>query len=283
MSVTAGTTATRAIRAPQQTALLALVVALAYLVWVSFSGMLLPGVPLADPLTVDLTQKFLPPGGGHWFGTDYLGRDVLSRTLLGVRETFLGSTAALLLGYALGVALGTVSGLGGAAVRAVVFRCLDVLQSIPGIVLPMVIVAALGFGTLNASIAVGIALAPRIAYVLYRTVPEVLGSAYVDVDRQMGASRLSTMVRHVLPNALWPALSLAPALLGEAVLGLAALGFLGLGAPLPTPEIGSIIAEGRQYITQAWWISALPGAVLCAILVALAVVGQSLEERGQHV
>jgi peptide/nickel transport system permease protein len=175
-----------------------------------------------------------------------------------------------------GILLGLAAGFAPTAGRAVLTLIIDVLLAIPGLVLAMAIVTALGAGLLQLALAVGFALIGVIARVMRAEVLRTRQEAYVEASKVAGASPLDIALRRVMPNALGPVLVLAVLEFGQVILIVAALSFLGLGAPPPAPEWGTIVSEGRDYLVQAWWICALPGLVIAAVVIALNRISRSL-------
>ncbi|MEV0953443.1 ABC transporter permease [Promicromonospora sp. NPDC050249] len=234
-----------------------------------------------DPITGVPADKLLPPDGAHWFGTDHLGRDLFARTVHG---TSLSVRAALLaIGVALvaGSGIGLVAGFVGGPVDDALMRATDVLLAIPGLLLSLAVVTALGFGTVKVAIAVGIASVATFARVMRSQVLRVRHATYVEAARLAGSGRTAVLLRHVLPNAAGPVLALAAVELGAVILAVSALSFLGYGATPPTPEWGSLVAEGRDYLAVAWWYSTLPGLVIALFVLAVGVLGRALTRDGR--
>ena len=253
-------------------ALVALAVVTLVLAWAIVPG-LFTG---QDPITGVPADKLRAPDAAHWFGTDHLGRDLFARTVHG---TSLSVRAALL---AIGVALVAGSGIGllagflGGPVDDALMRATDVLLAIPGLLLSLAVVTALGFGTVKVAIAVGVASVATFARVMRSQVLRVRHATYVEAARLAGAGRGAVLLRHVLPNAAGPVLALAAVELGAVILAVSALSFLGYGATPPTPEWGSLVAEGRDYLAVAWWYSTLPGLVIALFVLAVGVLGRAL-------
>ncbi|MFD6444871.1 ABC transporter permease [Promicromonospora sp. NPDC060204] len=265
-------TRTLALLRTRPAALVALAIVVLVLAWA-----LVPGLFTGqDPITGVPADKLQAPGAAHWFGTDHLGRDLFSRTVHG---TSLSVRAALL---AIGVALVAGSGIGllagflGGPVDDALMRATDVLLAIPGLLLSLAVVTALGFGTVKVAIAVGIASMATFARVMRSQVLRVRHATYVEAARLAGAGRGAVLLRHVLPNAAGPVLALAAVELGAVILAVSALSFLGYGATPPTPEWGSLVAEGRDYLAVAWWYSTLPGLVIALFVLAVGVLGRAL-------
>jgi peptide/nickel transport system permease protein len=266
---------TRAIARPA--APVALAVVAVVLAWALTPG-LFTGY---DPVTGVPADRLRPPDGVHWFGTDHLGRDLFARTVHG---TSLSVRAALLaIGVALvaGSGIGLVAGFLGGPVDDALMRATDVLLAIPGLLLSLAVVTALGFGTVKVAVAVGIASVATFARVMRSQVLRVRHATYVEAARLAGSGRAAVVLRHVLPNAAGPVLALAAVELGAVILAVSALSFLGYGATPPTPEWGSLVAEGRDYLAVAWWYSTLPGLVIALFVLAIGVLGRTLAREGR--
>ena len=213
-------------------------------------------------------DKLLPPSTAHWFGTDTLGRDLFGRVVHGAVHSLSGALIAVTVGLALGTVLGAIAGAVGGVVDDVLMRIVDVLLAIPGLLLSLSVIILLGFGTVNAAIAVGLGSVAAFARLMRAEVARVRRTEYVEAAFGSGATFFAVLRRHVLPNSLTPIVALAALQFGAAILAISTLGFLGYGAPPPTPEWGLLIAEGRNYIGTAWWLTALPGVVVVAVVLS---------------
>ncbi|AFU00282.1 ABC transporter permease [Nocardia brasiliensis] len=251
--------------------LLSGVVALLAVGWALFPSVFASG----DPLTGVPAQKFQSPSAQHWFGTDNLGRDLYTRMVHGAGLSLTATLAAVGIALVAGSILGLLSGAAGGLVDTVVMRVVDVLLSIPALLLSLALVTALGFGTRNVAIAVGVSLVANFARVLRSEVLRVRQAAFVEAARAGGARWHTVLLRHVLPNSYQPVLALAAVEFGMAVLAVSALSFLGYGAKPPTPEWGSLISEGRNYLATAWWMTTLPGLVIVAVVLAAQRLGRA--------
>ena len=248
------------------------VIAAAWLIIAVFAPLVAP----YDPLAQDFTA-FQPPSGAHLFGTDELGRDVLSRVIYGSRLSI--PLALLLVTVA-----ATIGGLSGAAAGylrgitdGVVMRISDLVFAFPAIILAMVVTAVLGRGVRNAVLAIVIVSWPSYARVVRGLVLSIGDSEYVQSSRLLGVSSRSALVREVLPNVAGPVLVLATLDLGTAILLLAGLSFLGLGAQPPHPEWGAMVATGTQYF-QYWWMGTFPGLAIFTAVMAFNFLGDSLRD-----
>lgn len=234
-----------------------------------------------DPNATAPLAKLTAPNAQHWFGTDELGRDLYTRVVYGARLSI--SAALLAVGLALlgGLGLGVLAGFAGGRVDALIMRVIDVLLALPGLLLALAIVTAIGFGTLPVAVAVGVGIVPGFARTTRAEVLRVKTLPFVEAARLGGASWLSTLRRHILPNAWGPVAVLATLDFGAAILATAGLSFLGFGAAPPAAEWGTLIATGRHFLITAPWVSLLPGAFLVAVVFSLNHIARTLEETSR--
>ncbi|GAA5203521.1 ABC transporter permease [Microbacterium jejuense] len=229
-----------------------------------------------DPIDGVPAQKLLPPSAEHWFGTDAIGRDLYARVVYGAIHSLSGALIAVTVGLAAGTLLGVVAGSVGGWLDDLLMRVVDVLLSIPGLLLSLSVIILLGFGTVNAAIAVGIGSVASFARLSRSEVVRVRRTDYVEAAFGSGGSFVSVLRRHVLPNSLTAVVGLAALQFGGAILAISTLGFLGYGAPPPTPEWGLLIAEGRNYVATAWWLTTLPGLVVLVVVLSANRISQSI-------
>lgn len=234
-----------------------------------------------DPYATAPAAKLIAPSSTHWFGTDELGRDLYTRVIYGSRLSIQAAVLAVGLALFSGLALGIVSGFLGGRVDAVIMRFIDVMLALPGLLLALAIVTAIGFGTLPVAIAVGVGITPGFARTTRAEVLRVKTLPYVEAARLGGASWLRTLVRHVLPNAWGPVAVLATLDFGAAILATAGLSFLGFGAAPPAAEWGTLIANGRQFLITAPWVSLLPGLYVVLVVFSLNHIARTIEETGR--
>jgi peptide/nickel transport system permease protein len=235
--------------------------------------------PLLAPYD-PLDQAFVPfeaPSAEHWFGTDELGRDVLSRVIYGARISLPLGLLLVVLASTIGGVLGALAGYFRGIVDGTVMRAADLVFAFPAIILAMVVTAALGRGLTNAVLALVIVAWPSYARVVRSLVLSIGDSEYVWATRLLGASARRSLVREVLPNVVGPVLVLATLDVGNAILLLSGLSFLGLGAQLPTAEWGSMVATGTQYF-QFWWMGTFPGLAIFTAVLAFNFIGDSLRD-----
>ncbi|MGW2051497.1 ABC transporter permease [Streptomyces sp. NPDC001858] len=230
-----------------------------------------------DPLQGVPAENFRGPSGAHWFGTDELGRDVFSRVVHGAQLSLKATLIAVSVAFVAGGLVGLVAGFVGGWVEDVLMRFVDVLLSIPALFLSLALVTALGYGTVKVAVAVGIASVAQFARVTRAEVLRVRQAVFVEASRSCGARWYSVLGRHVLPNAAGPVVVLATLDFGAAILAVSALSFLGYGAPPPAPEWGTLISEGRNYLANAWWLTALPGLAIAATGLATNRLARALD------
>ncbi|MGE0970583.1 ABC transporter permease [Klebsiella sp. WOUb02] len=210
----------------------------------------------------------LAPQAGHWLGTDQLGRDLWARIVYGAAHSLSAALAAVAIGLIVGSALGTLAGAAAGRVESVVMRLVDVLLAIPSLLLSLTVIILLGFGTVNAAVAVGVAAIASFARLARAEVVRVRHSDYVEAAYGSGGTFFAVFWRHILPNSLTAVLAFATLQFGQAILALSTLSFLGYGTPPPVPEWGLLIAEGRNYLATAWWLTTFPGVAVVAVVLA---------------
>lgn len=220
-------------------------------------------------------EQLKRPSADHLLGTDALGRDLYARIVHGAVHSLTGAFVAVGLGLVVGTGLGVLAGSIRRRFDDAIMRIVDVLLSIPPLLLSLSIIILLGFGTVNAAIAVGVTSIASFARLARSEVVRVRRSDYVEAAFGSGGTFASVLWRHILPNSLTSVLAFASLQFGSAVLQISTLGFLGYGAPPPTPEWGLLIAEGRNYISTAWWLTTAPGFVVVLVVLAANRVSQS--------
>ncbi|WP_407656643.1 ABC transporter permease [Leucobacter muris] len=240
-----------------------------------------PGIFTSQSPTETVAPALQAPSAQHWFGTDATGRDLFSRVVYGASESISAALLAVLVGLVFGSLIGVSAGAVGGWIDDVLMRLVEVLLAIPTLLLSLSIVILLGFGTANAAIAVGVTSVAVFARLSRSQVMSVRASEFVEAAYGSGGTFLGVLRRHVLPNSLTPVIALAALQLGSAILQISTLGFLGYGAPPPTPEWGLLIAEGRNYVATAWWLTTLPGLVVVLIVVATNRLSQAISSGGR--
>ncbi len=241
--------------------------------------------PVISPYDAD--QQFRehllhPPGWGDGgpfvLGTDAVGRDMLSRLLMGARLSLLVGFVVVTLALSGGVVLGLLSGFCGGVVDGVIMRVMDVLLAFPSVVLALGLVALFGPGLTNAMFALALVYQPYFVRLTRGAVLGEINKDYVISARLAGASPLRLMVLTILPNCLSPLIVQTAMLFSQAILDAAALGFLGMGAQPPTPEWGTMLAESREFILRAWWVVTFPGLAILITVLATNVMGDGLRD-----
>jgi peptide/nickel transport system permease protein len=232
----------------------------------------------ADPTRQDLTQVFLGISVSHPLGTDELGRDELARLAFGGRYSMAIGALAVSLAIVVGVPLGAISGYFGGVWDLTIQRLTDVMLSFPGILLALALVAGLGVGFKNLVLAVGLTSTPVLIRVMRASVLTLRELPYVEAARSLGASPVSILARHVVPNSLAPIVVQSTLQLGTAILTAACLGFLGLGVPPPTPEWGQMLGEARSYVFSDPLLSTAPGVAICGAVLGFNLLGDALRD-----
>jgi peptide/nickel transport system permease protein len=237
-----------------------------------------PLLGLANPVKLNIPQRFLPPGPGHWFGTDQLGRDVLSRVVYGARVSLMASVSTMLLAALPGVLLGIAAGVSSTRISGVIMRLMDLLMSFPPLLLAVAIAAALGTGTRSIIIALAVVYLPRIVRVTRGIALSVVAQEYIVAARALGSPRWRLILRTVLPNCLSVVVVQLSLYFAEVLLAEAALSFLGLGEPPPTPTWGNVLQDSQKYIRNAPWIAIFPGCAIAVSVLGLNLFGDAVRD-----
>ncbi len=232
-----------------------------------------------DPLAATANSSLLPPSREHWFGTDQIGRDLYTRVVHGSRLSLSAAGLAVVFGLGVGTVIGLVAGFFGGWVDAGFMRFVDVLLAVPGILLSLALIAALGFGTLNVAIAVGAGSVASCARIMRSQVLSIRSSDFVEAAYAGGGTKARVLLRHVLPNSVAPVLVLITLDLGTAILAVSSLSFLGFGAQPPTPEWGALVSQGRDFLVSAWWLTTLPGLTVVLTVLASNHISRTLSGR----
>ena len=236
--------------------------------------------PLISPYlpdTVDVTNRLKPPSSGHWLGTDALGRDVLTRLLYGSRVSLLTGFIVVLIGAAFGTLIGGIAAFARGKVEEIIMRVTDLVLCFPPIILALAIAAALGIGTTNTIIAMLVVWWPKFSRLARSLVIVQRSQEYVEAAMVVGLSPSRTLIRHILPNAVGPLIVLVTLDVGNAIITFAGLSFLGLGVVPPTPEWGSMVAEGRELVAQ-WWVASFPGLAILTIVLGFNFLGDGMRD-----
>ena len=231
-----------------------------------------------DPNVGDFTSLLAPPSASHWFGTDVLGRDTLSRVIDGSRIAIGVAFISVSIAMAVGVVVGIIAGYFGGVIDSVLNRSQDVLFAFPTLLLAIIMVAVLGPGLINASIAIAIVYSPRFARMARATALSVKRHEYFDAARLAGVSTPVILARHMLPNVLPPVIVLAALSMSTAQLAYASLSFLGLGVSPPQADWGNMLSKARDFITVAPWLVIGPVAALVLLMLAFNVLGDAIRD-----
>lgn len=231
-----------------------------------------------DQSAVHFDQKFEPPSLEHPFGTDQVGRDILSRVIFGTRISLKLGFVVLAFAIGVGVPVGLVAGYLGGGVSMVLMRVTDVFLSIPPLVLALGVSVALEATLTNAMIAIAVVWWPWYARLVHGEVLSVKKETYVEASRGIGAGKVRVMFREILPNVLAPITVKFSLDMGYAILVGAGLGFLGLGAQPPTPEWGTMTAQGREFLPANWWYSTFPGLAIFVTVLGFNFLGDGLRD-----
>ena len=242
-------------------------------------AVLAPWIAPHDPEAIDSTRILAPPDPAHPFGSDALGRDVLSRVIYAFRVSLSVAIGSVALAFIIGVPLGLISGFRGGWVDSLIMRPLDLLLALPALLLAITLIAIIGPGAAVALVAIAIIYLPIVARVVRSSVLVVKGLPYVDGARARGVSEAALLRRHVLPNSMGPALIQGTVLIAFAIQIEAALSFLGLGAQPPTPSLGVMLNEGRDVLTLAPWVEVFPGLAIAITVLAFTLIGDGLRRR----
>ncbi|GJJ16380.1 ABC transporter permease [Mycolicibacterium mageritense] len=227
---------------------------------------------------IDVPNALQPPSGSHWFGTDELGRDVLSRVLVAVQASLRVAVVSVALAAVAGVLIGVVAGYRGGWVDTVVMRVVDVMFAFPVLLLALAIVAILGPGITTTMLAIGIVYTPIFARVARASTLSVRVEPFVAVSRTMGTGDGYILTRHILPNIAGPLIVQLSLSLAFAILAEASLSFLGLGIQPPQPSLGRMIFDAQGFVTLAWWMAVFPGAAIFVTVLAFNLFGDGLRD-----
>jgi len=231
-----------------------------------------------DPSAQDLANRLLPPSAAHLFGTDELGRDIASRILFGARITLRIVALVAVIVAPLGLIIGVAAGYFGGLVESVLMRVTDVFLAFPKLILALALVSAIGPSLENAIVAIAATSWPAYARVARAETVSLRGADFIAAVRLLGASHARVLLRHIAPLCASSVLVRLTLDMAGIVLTAAGLGFLGLGAQPPTPEWGAMMAAGRQYLTDQWWVAAVPGLAILFASLGFNLVGDGLRD-----
>ncbi|WP_010278204.1 ABC transporter permease [Paenibacillus senegalensis] len=241
-------------------------------------GIIGPWIAPHDPAKSYYDAFLQGPSARHWLGTDVIGRDVASRILYGARITITVALMAVGITFTAGTLIGVISGYIGGLVDKILMRLTDILLALPAIVLAFSIVAVLGPSLNNAMIAIGIASFPGFARIVRGATLVVKSAGYVEASRSIGSPHWRIILFQIIPNISNVLIVYTTLFMGTAILETAALGFIGLGAQPPTPEWGTMLSEGKDYLDHAWWLVLFPGLAITFVVFSVMMLGDALRD-----
>jgi peptide/nickel transport system permease protein len=229
------------------------------------------------PDMVDVAIRLQPPSSVHWLGTDVLGRDVLTRLLFGARVSLTTALVVVIVGAIFGTLLGGIAAYARGRIEGAIMRLTDLVLCFPPIILALAIAAALGIGALNTMIAMLVVWWPKFTRLAHSLVLIQRSQEYVEAAMVMGFSPSRILLRHIIPNSVGPLIVLVTLDVGNAIMTFAGLSFLGLGVVPPTPEWGSMVAEGRELVQQ-WWVATFPGLAILTVVLGFNFLGDGIRD-----
>jgi peptide/nickel transport system permease protein len=251
---------------------------LAILLLITVAALAAPLLTAYDPIKMDLSNRLQPMSVQHWFGTDEVGRDVLTRVLFGGRLSLAMGIEVVVLSGIAGTVLGLVCGFYRGWVDEVLMRLLDIIMAFPPLILAMSVSAMLGPSLQNAMLATALVQAPRFTRLVRGEVLILRESEYVQAAFANGSTDWRILFKHILPNAFSPILVMSTLSIGTAILTAASLSFIGLGAQQPTPEWGAMVSFGRTYLLDAPWYASFPGLFIFLVVLSFNLLGDSLRD-----
>ncbi len=237
-----------------------------------------PIVTPYDPAEVNMGERLLPPGASHWFGTDEVGRDILTRILYGARLSLGMGISVVVIAGLIGTVIGAAAGYLGKMTGQITMRIMDIMLAFPPLVLAMALTASLGPSLFNAMLAIVIVKVPVYVRLARSETIVVREQLYVKAAETFGLSKAWIIARHIVPNVITPIIIQVTIDLGEAILLIATLGFLGLGAQPPAPEWGAMINTGWEYFIDHWWYPTFPGLAIFLATLSFNLLGDGLRD-----
>jgi peptide/nickel transport system permease protein len=231
-----------------------------------------------DPIGVELKSKLLSPSSEHWFGTDDMGRDVLSRVISGTKVSLISALIIISISMVFGTIVGVIAGYAGGWVDDILMRLTDIFLAFPAFILAMAISATLGASLQNALIAIASVWWPWYARLVRGQVLSIRKLEYVQAAYAIGAKPWRIILKHILPNAFGPVIVQGTLDVGNAILLTASLSFIGLGAQPPTPEWGAMVSVGRLYFLSYWWVPTMPGLAILICVVGFNLMGDAIRD-----
>lgn len=218
------------------------------------------------------------PTSEHWLGTDEVGRDILARIVHGARVSLPVAFATIMIAAFTGGILGAIAGYGSKQVDNIIMRTMDVFLAIPSVLLSITLVSALGTNMGNLLLAISISNIPPFARIVRSSVLTIRNEEYIEAAQAIGCGDIRIIIKHIIPNCMGPLIVQATLSIAGSILGISSLSFLGLGIQPPTPEWGSMLSSGRQYIRYAWWVCAFPGLAIMLVILSLNLLGDGLRD-----
>ena len=255
-------------------AMVALVIVVLLILMAVFADVLAP----YDYAEQDPTAKFQLPNAQHWLGTDNYGRDLLSRLIVGGRISLLVSVLSVLFALVVGCFIGAIAGYYAGTTDGILMRLMDILMAIPQFLLAVAVSVLLGGGVVNTAIAIAIGSVPNFARLMRASVMSIRDQEFTEAARAMGNSGMGVLFRHIIPNTLSPIIVQTTLLVGAHILAISGLSFVGLGVQPPTPEWGSIMSSGRQYIRDFWPMVTFPGVFIMLTMFGFNILGDGLRD-----
>ncbi len=245
--------------------------------WIVFA-FIGPALAPFPPQQMDFVHKLSPPSAAHPLGTDWLGRDVLSRLLHGTSITLLIGVIPIAIAIVIGVPTGAIAGYFGGRVETLIMRTADIFLSVPALILAIAVTAALGPSLVNAMIAVSVVWWPWYTRLIHSQALSLSKRVFVEAAIGLGASHRAIIIRHLLPNMASSIFVRGSLDLGFAVLTMAGLGFIGMGAQAPSPEWGLAVSLGRRFMPEFWWISVFPGLAIFSVVLGFNLLGDGIRD-----
>ncbi|HIR14878.1 MAG TPA: ABC transporter permease [Candidatus Choladousia intestinavium] len=258
-----------------KTAVLGLVIFAAIMLAAIFADFI---VSYDKGITQNILERLQGPSAAHWFGTDNFGRDIFARVIHGSRNSLLVGIGAVAIGITVGGLLGSIAGFYGGKIDSVIGRIMDTIMSIPLMLLVLSLVTALGNSLINVLLAMMIANIPQYVRIVRAAILSVVGQDYIEAAKACGTSNFKIIIKHVIPNAIGPIIVQATMAVGTMILNAAGISFLGMGIQPPTPEWGSMLNEGKQFMTMYPYIVVFPGIAIGLTALALNLMGDGLRD-----
>ena len=255
-----------------------LIIGIVIVAFLMFIVIFAPLLEPYDPIKMKMSEKFLPPSGAHWFGTDNMGRDILSRVIEGSRVSLTTAMVVVLISAFIGTMIGLVSGFAGGALDTVLMRIVDVMLSFPTIVFALAISNFLGTGQINLIIAICCVQWVRYARIARGEALVLKNAEYMEAAKSIGTSNVQMLFKYFFPNVISRILIMVSLDIGSIILYCASLSFLGLGAQPPSPDWGAMISDGKAYIQYAPWIAIFPGVAIAISALGFNMMGDGIRD-----